>query len=109
MLKTKDIFTLQKIYKKLNLKEHFKSLQQDVTGLNEKEKDKIAKETGFKFFNLIIENMDKVEEEVYMLLASCSDVTVKEIKEQDLFVTIEKIKEMFSDERLMTFFKSAMQ
>ena len=109
MLKTRDLFIVQKIYKKMELKEEMKKMTVDVTDKTEEERNKISSDKSIEFVNLIIENIDKAEQEVYQLLANYSDKTVDEIENQDLFDTLDEIKELITDERLINFFKSPTQ
>jgi len=135
-LLAKDAFKLIKIIKKLDLKTALKEMysskkvkdkdsNEDETnrqlGLEKemysskkvKDKDSNEDETnrqlGLDIAFVIIENMDAAENEIFELLASVSDKTVNEIRELELSELIAMIRDIFVENDLASFFKSAVK
>jgi len=49
MLKTRDLFIVQKIYKKMELKEEMKKMTVDVTDKTEEERNKISSDKSIEY------------------------------------------------------------
>ena len=109
-LLAKDAFKLIKIIKKLDLKTALKEM---YSSKKVKDKDSNEDETnrqlGLDIAFVIIENMDAAENEIFELLASVSDKTVNEIRELELSELIAMIRDIFVENDLASFFKSAVK
>ena len=114
MLKTKDLFIMTKMFKKMEVKEYLEKSMELEEDKSNKKKDpmeiaKLQQKKSTEIFILFIENIDKCEEEVYQLVASFSDSTIEIVKEQDPKITIDVIKQIFSSQIFQDFFKQAVR
>ena len=100
-LKTKDIFKMSKILKKMELKTDFKDI--DMT----KTKDEVKKRVGIEFVKEVFENLHMAEEEVNEFLSDMVEMSVEEFKDLPLEKTFEIIKEFKNIPGLANFFKLA--
>lgn len=95
-LKTKDIFKMSKILKKMNLK------MDDVKG---KEQEQVGAEMILK----IIENIHMAEDEVNIFLADISGMTKEEFEDLDIDKFFEIIKEFKNMPMVGSFLSRANQ
>ena len=95
-LKTKDIFKLSKILKKMELKIG------DVAG-------KKQEQVGAELILEVFENLHLAEAEVNELLADMVSMTVSEFEELEIDKTMDIIKEFKNVKGLSSFFKQANQ
>ncbi|MDK2800565.1 MAG: hypothetical protein PWQ70_2184 [Clostridiales bacterium] len=109
MLKTKDLFLITKIIKKMGLKDAIKEMMVSVKGKKKADIEKLQEEKGMELIFYIIENLHIAEQEVYQLLANYADKSVKEIENQSINDTFELIKKLFDEGDILNFFKMAMQ
>lgn len=108
-LKTKDLFSLTRIIKKMNMKAEIKELAKDITGKSDEEKK--AAEQGLKadLMLMFIENIGNAESEIYKLLGNLSGKQPKEIEDQSLKDTFKMIEELFSEENFGDFLSTALK
>ena len=95
-LKTKDIFKMSKVLKKMNLK------------INADE-GKTQQQVGAELILSVFENLHLAEIEVNEFLSDMANLTVKEFEELPFEKTMEIIKEFKSIAGLSSFFKQANQ
>ena len=95
-LKTKDIFKMSKILKKMDLKVG------DVVG-------KKQEQVGAELILEVFENLHLAEAEVNEFLADMKGITVTEFEELPIDKTMEIIKEFKEMKGLSSFFKQANQ
>lgn len=108
-LKTKDLFSIIRIIKKMNMKGEIKKLVTDITGKTEKEKKVAMQGLKADLMMLFIENITNAEQEIYKFLGSLSDKTPQEIEDQELEDTLEMIEELFKQEKFKDFLSSAVK
>lgn len=106
---TKDIFTLSRIIKKMNIKKEIAEVAKDVTGFSAEEKVKAEATMQTSLVLIFIENLGSAEQEIYSLLADVTGSTEKEIEGMDLSLLIPLIKELFNQEGIGSFFSSALK
>jgi hypothetical protein len=87
------------IYEKLDVEKFAKGLKKGIT----------QKEAGVKVILYIFKNSGKIKEEIFNIVAILQDITVEEAKALGIIQNITVIKELFTDEDTMSFFKQAMQ
>ena len=99
-LGNQDIFAFGRILKMANLKDELKKLALD--------KDTNEESFGFDLMFTIFTNCsdEKVENEVYSLLASLFETDIETVKSSDPIETIEKLKEVADWEKWKSFFLS---
>ena len=95
-LKTKDIFKMSKILKKMNLK------------INADE-GKSQKQVGAELILSVFENLHLAENDVNEFLSGMANLTVSEFEELPFEKTLEVIKEFKSIAGLSSFLKQANQ
>lgn len=71
-------------------------------------KDDEIKQKGIELVKYISKNCRKVKEEFFAIVAIAEGKTAEEIKKQPFTKTVTTFIEIFSDQELITFFKSAM-
>jgi hypothetical protein len=108
-LKTRDLFSLSRIVKKMNIKEDIKALTKDITGLSDKEKKKAQQGLNIELTLLFVEHFGDAEKEVCTLLGSLTDKTSEEIEELELEPLIEIVTELFKQESLEKLFTTALK
>lgn len=108
-IKTRDLFKLSKIIKKMDIKSDIKALTQDITGLSEDEKAKANQNLQVDIAMLIIENIGSAENEIYGFLADLTGSTVESIQDMDLGEFIELIKDIFTQEGIGDFLSTALK
>jgi uncharacterized protein YdiU (UPF0061 family) len=96
-LKTKDIFKMSKILKKMGLKKDI-----NVT-------DKSQQEVGAELILTVFENMHLAESDINNFLGDLCGMTEDEFSELQFEKVIEVIKEFKNIEGISNFFKSASQ
>jgi len=69
---------------------------------------KNAETVGLDLFKYIFKNSGKIKPEVFEIVATFEGKTVEEISAQSFMVTINSLKDIFSDKETMDFFKQAM-
>lgn len=108
-LKTKDLFTITRIIKKMNIKGEIKKLVRDATGKTCEEKKTLTQDLEIELFSLFIENIANAEQEIYKLLGNLSGKKPEEIEDQPPKDTFEMIEEMFSEENFGDFLSTALK
>lgn len=107
MLQTKDLFKVLAIVRKTGvlsqLKETILKGNKIEAGLSDAEIARRQEDLGFNIVILIVENLDKAEDEIYELLANLSGKTSLEIQEQDPMETLEVLKEIMDNGAVKTF------
>jgi hypothetical protein len=93
------------IFEKLNIQSFGKKLREKYNG--QKNVDQMA--VGIEVFLFIAKNSSKVKAEVFNLVAILEGKSAEEVKKQSFATTLSSLKLIFSDEELLSFFKSAMQ
>ena len=58
---------------------------------------------------IFIENISNAEEEIYSFVANVAEKSVQELKEMDADVFINLIKQIFLDEKIQSFFTTALK
>lgn len=119
-LQLQDTFAVARIIKKANLKEVIKDATKNskiMSAINSKEEqskevtDDEIMETGIDMIFTIIENVsdEKVEKDIYKLLASIFEKKENDIRTMAPGDFIKNIKELLKENDIVTFFKSATQ
>jgi len=108
-LQTKDLFTLSKIVKKMNIKNEVKSLAKDVTGKSKREKEQAENEMKADLFMLFVENISNAEQEIYKLLADLSGKSVTDIQSLEITELIKMLKDLFNQGELKSFLSTALK
>jgi hypothetical protein len=113
-LETSDLFLMLKLLKKIGLKdlkenENMKNFIFMFMGGTVKGKidvNQLGVDMFLEVACLLCDSIPKAEDEIYNLLASTSNRSVKEIKKQDMAVTFEMIVDFVKKEEFMDFFKA---
>lgn len=92
------------IYEKANVKEYIRKAKKENKG-----KKVDIEEEGLDLILYIIKSLSKVKDEVFEVIAIAQVKDIEEVKKQPLSETLKALKELFTDEKLMDFFKEAMQ
>ena len=108
-LKTKDLFSLSRIVKKMNIKEDIKELAQNITGLAKEDKEKAEQSMQVDIMLIFVENLGSAEKDVYKLLGDLTDKTAKEIEDMDLTEFMAIITELFKQDGLGKLFQTALK
>ncbi|QCH29251.1 hypothetical protein [Clostridium tyrobutyricum] len=108
-LKTKDLFTLTRIVKKMNMKKELREIARDVTGKTAKEKKQALVGTRADLMLLFVENIGNAEQEIYRFLGNLSDKEAQEIADQAPQDTFGMIKELFSEDGFGDFLSTALK
>lgn len=98
-LKTKDIFALAKIIRKMDLRNELATLE-----FNQNEVEKL----GVQLFWLLVENMEKAEEDIKAFFADIAGVTAQEFDDWSLEQLADFIDELKQQKGLGRFFGSAL-
>ena len=67
-----------------------------------------VKQKGIELVKYIVKNSNKVKDEFFSIVAIADGKNVEEVKKQPFTKTIQTFIEIFSDQELINFFKSAM-
>ena len=105
-LKGTDIFLLSKIAKKINLKDIFPK-SKDLTGLPKEQVNLITRDIGINLALTIIENIYLAEEEIILLISKIKNISIENTREMDIEDIFNCIKEIFSNEKILSFFKQS--
>ena len=114
-LSTEDLFPMFKVICKLGLKQFQENggIKTILTRFADGKKEINATELGIDIFLeitfLVIENLPKCESEIYTLLSQTSDLTVEQIKAQDMAITAEMILDFIRKEEFGDFFKVVLK
>ena len=111
-LSTQDMFPMFKVISKLGIKEFqanggIKDIALRFVGEGKENINPTALglDIILEIASLIIENLPKCEAEIYQLLSQTSNLTVDEIKDQDMAITVEMIVDFIKKEEFGDFFK----
>ena len=110
-LSTVDLFPMFKVISKLGLKQFQENggIKTILSRFADGKKDINATELGIDIFLeitfLVVENLPKCEAEIYALLSQTSDLSVEDIKAQDMSITAEMILDFIRKEEFGDFFK----
>lgn len=92
------------IYEKLDMENYIEKSRKKY------EKKKVSQVVaGVDVFKYIFRNVSKIKDEVFIIVATFEDKTKEEVRTQSLGITLSSLKQIFEDEELMGFFKSAIQ
>ena len=87
------------MYDKLGIEKFAKGLKKGTT----------QKEAGTKVVLHVLKNSGKIKEEIFNIVALLQGITVEEAKALGVIKSINILKELFADDEVMDFFKSAMK
>lgn len=108
MVSTEKIYDMLpmvvELYDKLDLDKYIKKVQSE----NKNKKDINTKSVGIEIFKHILKNTPKVKIEVFEIVAIFEGKEIEEIKAQNFMLTINALKDLFSDKDATDFFKQAM-
>ena len=110
-LSTVDLFPMFKVISKLGLKQFQENggIKTILSRFADGKKDINVTELGIDIFLeitfLVVENLPKCESEIYALLSQTSDLSVDDIKAQDMSITAEMILDFIRKEEFGDFFK----
>lgn len=110
MLSTEKAFEIlpyvSDIYEKIDLSEFIRKYQE-----NKKEEDVANRQiiAGLDLFSFVMKQSGKVKEEFFNIVSIVEDKEIEEVKKQSFGKTLKVIKDLFADEELSDFFKTAMQ
>lgn len=110
-LSTVDLFPMFKVVSKLGLKQFQENggIKTIISRIASGSKEINPTELGIDIFLeitfLVIENLPKCENELYALLSQTSDLSVDDIKAQDMSITAEMILDFIRKEEFGDFFK----
>lgn len=114
-LATEDIFPMLKLLNKIGLKdlkdnESIKNIIVMFTSADKKvDPSKLGIEIFLEIACLITDNIPKCEAELYAILSKTSNLTVEDIKKQDMAVTFEMILDFVRKEEFGDFFKVVLK
>ncbi len=108
-LRTKDLFSIIRIIKKMNMKGEIKKLVTDITGKTEKEKKVAMQGLKADLMMLFIENIANAEQEIYKFLGDLASKTSQEIENQSPKDTIKMLEELLSTENFGDFLSTALK
>jgi len=100
---------IARIYKKLDKVEFAKEMEKSKKEFDTEDTEIRQLIGGLDMFAYILENADKIKNELIELIAIIENKEFKEVKEQDFTVTLISLKNIFENKELMFFFKSAMK
>ena len=113
-LQTPDIFTMAKILSVIGVNKFAdcfktKEVQELVSSTKKDENREIIVGIGvvLEVVQVIFENLDKCEKEIYKLLADTSNLSIDEIKALDGVIFLEMLTDFFKKEEFIDFFKAA--
>lgn len=92
------------IYEKAGIDSYRKKMQKEYKGKNVD-----VEEAGLNAILYVLKSLPKVKEEVFQVIAIAEDKDTEDVRKQPLSQTLKELKEIFLDDDLMDFFKSAMQ
>ena len=111
-LSTQDMFPMFKVISKLGIKQFqenggIKDIALRFVGDNKDNINPTALgiDIVLEIASLIIENLPKCEVEIYQLLSQTSNLTVEDIKNQDMAITLEMIVDFIKKDEFGDFFK----
>lgn len=109
LLKDSDLFLLLKILKKMGIKDFkdaFIQSQSDKEAVSGKEVVRnIGILTTFDIVDMLLGNLDKIEEELYILCSDLSGISIDEIREMEFGTMPLMLLDMFTNVRNSSFFK----
>lgn len=109
LLKDSDLFLLLKILKKIGIKDFkdaFIQSQSDKEAVSGKEVVRnIGILTTFDIVDTLLGNLDKIEEELYILCSDLSGISIDEIREMEFGTMPLMLLDMFTNVRNSSFFK----
>lgn len=109
LLKDSDLFLLLKILKKIGIKDFkdaFIQSQSDKEAVSGKEAVRnIGILTTFDIVDMLLGNLDKIEEELYILCSDLSGISTDEIREMEFGTMPLMLLDMFTNVRNSSFFK----
>lgn len=115
-LRTTDIFPMSKIISKIGFKEiknAFNTPEIAKLVKNGKSKDDVVAQVGaiitLDIASIILENLNKVEDDIYSLLAGLSGMTEQDISTQEPYLTAQMIVDLVNKKEFMDFFKVVLK
>lgn len=107
MIKTEIIFKLLRMVKKMGILDELKGYFQKLNAGDKTKLKELQESTGIEFAITVISNMDKAEEDFYDVVASASDKAPEEVRKQELDLTVETLKELFTSGAFKSFLSLA--
>ena len=111
-LQARDLFTMTTLLSHLDLNEVKKYIPEDM--FNDEEKDgeekdyfKLGYESILGIVNFLLENLEKIEKDIYRLLSKLSGMEEKAIEELDIDIFMSMIVDVVSGDNFMGFIKQA--
>lgn len=87
------------IYEKLDIEKFARGLKKGIS----------QKEAGVKVVLYVLKNSGKIKEEIFSIVAILQNITIEEAKSLGIMQNIVVLKDLFTDEETMGFFKQAMR
>lgn len=101
-LKDSDLFLIVKIIKKLGIKEIENLFSVDKS---DKTDEEVGKSIIFNLVDMVIDNLDKVENEIYELCSKLTDMSVEELRNAEFGTLPLIIFDVFGEVKNTNFFK----
>lgn len=101
-LKDSDLFLIMKIIKKLGVKELESLFTVDKA---DKSDEEVGKSIIFNLIDMIVDNLDKVENEIYELCSKLTNMSVEELRNAEFGTLPLIIFDVFSEVKNTNFFK----
>jgi hypothetical protein len=105
-LQFSDAFSLIRIIKKMNIKEEVKGIFADASGMTKEQIDELSNEKGIHFVMMLVENLDRAEQEIYEFIASLSGIPKDQIAALQLEETFEILMQLTQLKGLKSFLQS---
>lgn len=106
-LKTKDLFTVSKIMKKMDIKEEVKTILTPYLDDKTTNKEQAEKELGTTFAFMLFENLYRAEDELLDFIGDLVGMGKDQLGELPFIKTVDLIKQIFSQEGIIDFLKLA--
>jgi hypothetical protein len=109
-LKATDVFKMTSILSKIGVK-NFKELltQERLDLLKGEEKQAASMQLVMDALDILLENIEKCEEQLYKFFASLIGATMKEVKEMSAAEFMNLAYDVFTSEGFLDFFKAALR
>lgn len=108
-LSTEKVFDMlpmvTELYDKLDIDTYSKEIKEKNKG----KKDIDVNILGIDLFKYILKNSQKIKQEVFEIVSIMDGKSIEEVKTQDIFVTFNTFKELFSNKEVMSFFEQAVR
>jgi len=108
-LETRDLFSLSRILKKMNIKDEIRGLAKNVSGMAKEDKKKAEQTMQVDIMMLFVENIGSAEKEIYKLLGDLTDKKVTEIENMKMTEFMDLFKELMEQEGVGSFLSTALK